>query len=221
MLTLMHEPVIVTEPQSYQKIVTEIHDLPWFALSETDVASVAAAYYFFSIQFRENLEIVCALNPEAENLKILASEECNTSNLSPYPGVAIVGEKLNHDEFMRRLLQLAPLEAGRWQCIEAFGLAYLEKMRAIEPTARALSIASFEDGGLAHVFRGMLQSPGYKNPLVKAFRFFLIKHIEFDTDPEDGHGALSGHMKPDARVVPIWQAFKDLLICCTPALGEE
>jgi hypothetical protein len=33
--------------------------------------------------------------------------ERDTDNLSPWPGVAKAGEKMNRDEFMRRTLELA------------------------------------------------------------------------------------------------------------------
>lgn len=78
-------------------------------MSSADLTSVAWAYYFFSVQFRENLEIARTLYPADRLLRQLAQEECNTDNLSPWPRVANTGEKLNHDEFMKRLLRLSPI----------------------------------------------------------------------------------------------------------------
>jgi hypothetical protein len=51
---------------------------------------------------RENLEIARRLYPNDTKLQQLEREECNTDNLSHWPGVASAAEKMNHDEFMRR-----------------------------------------------------------------------------------------------------------------------
>jgi hypothetical protein len=45
-----------------------------------------------------------------------------------------------------------------------------------------------------------------------------VEHVRFDSDPEQGHGALSRHMMPDNRVQPLWQAFRDILTTCAPKL---
>src|ERR1700689_3102130 len=92
-----------------KKAIDEICALNWEGLTQDDLMGVAGAYYYFSIQFRENLEIACNLYPTDPLLTQLAQEECNTDNLSPWPGVASPGEKLDHDEFMRRLLKLSPV----------------------------------------------------------------------------------------------------------------
>src|SRR5271154_3409534 len=84
----------------FESVVDDICGLPWETLDAAEVMQVAKAYYFFSIQFRENLEIACRLRPDDEKLKDLTAGECHTDNLSPWPGVAAVGEKLDHDEFM-------------------------------------------------------------------------------------------------------------------------
>jgi hypothetical protein len=52
--------------------------------------------------------------PDDERLLQLDHGERDTDNLSPWPGVAQPGEKMNHDEFMRRTLELAKIpEIGR------------------------------------------------------------------------------------------------------------
>jgi hypothetical protein len=40
----------------------------------------------------------------------LCAGECDTDTLSPYPRVATVGEKMNHDEFMRRAVAMSSLD---------------------------------------------------------------------------------------------------------------
>lgn len=202
----------------YERVVDEICGLGWKSLSTQDLMDVAWAYYHFSVQFRENLKIACALYPNDVRLRKLEREECNTDNLSPWPGIAEIGEKLDHDEFMRRLLKLCPIDDSRRIRLEALGHAYLRNVREITVIVRASSIASYEDRGLERVFRAILVARNWDGPLLKAFRHFLTEHIRFDDDSEEGHGALSRHLMPDDQILPLWTAFKDILIAAAPTL---
>jgi hypothetical protein len=208
----------LTRPHRFEAVIADICELAWNDLDEAALIDVAWAYYFFSVQFRENLSLACALYPADEKLRDLEREECNTSNLSPWPGVAEAGEALDHDAFMQRLLALSPIDAGKRGRFETLGAQYLAMVRGCDPLTRALSIASYEDGGLERVFRAMLRAPPLPNPLLAAFRHFLAEHIRFDSDPDQGHGALARHLRPDDRILPLWTGFRDLLLACAPAL---
>jgi hypothetical protein len=201
----------------FVEIVERINDMSWQELGNREMLSVAAAYYYFSVQFRENLQIACWLYPNDWKLRALHEEECATDNLSPWPGVAEVGEKLDHDEFVRRSLLLEPLD--RTDHLRRAGLAYLETIRGVDALARAKSIASYEDGGLSTVFLAMLRAPRWEGGALQAFRFFLEQHIRFDTADGGGHGSLSRHLLPDDSIAPLWQAFEDLLINAAPRLA--
>ena len=146
------------------------------------------------------------------------TEECATDNLSPWPGVAERGERMNHDEYMRRTLDLSPVSSKQAAYFAAAGQAYLAEMRALDPISRALSIASYEDDGLEKVFTAMLKFQHWDNALLRSFQHFLVEHVRFDSNPEAGHGALSRHLAPDDRVVPLWSAFRDILVTCAPGL---
>ena len=208
------------EDNKYEKIIRDICSLKWSQLTQDELVNAAWAYYYFSIQFRENLEIARSLYSDDHMLRQLEQEECNTSNLSPWPGIADADEKMNHDEFMRRILQLSPLVDDRRVALEEIGQEYLNTARSLGPTARALSIASYEDGGLERVFKAILQSQQWNSSLLQAFRHFLTQHIMFDSDPEQGHGALSRHLKPDDRILPLWVAFKELFVKAVPSLEQ-
>jgi hypothetical protein len=177
---------------------------------------IAKAYYYFSIQFRENLEIACDLFPDDPLLQKLREGECATANLSPWPGIAEAGEKLDHDEFMRRVLVQHPV--GGDTGLTTLGETYLALTRNLPDETRAASIASYEDGGLSSVFTAMLRAPDWQGDPASGFRFFLRKHIEFDTDDDNGHGSLSRHLVVDDRILPLWLAFRDLLVAAVPAL---
>jgi hypothetical protein len=208
------------ETFEHTEVIASIGRLAWEALTEEQATNVAWAYYYFSVQFRENLEIACQLHPEDPKLQDLAREECDTDNLAPWPGVALPGEKMNHDEFMRRTLTLSPIPEDRQRLFRELGERYLAATRVMEPLARAQSIASYEDGGLELVFRAMLKTPQAQTPLLRAFRHFLSEHIRFDSDPDQGHGALARHLRPDDRILPLWVGFRDLLLACVPALAR-
>jgi hypothetical protein len=190
--------------------------MAWDELDSDEVMRVAKAYYYFSIQFRENLEIACALHPGDPKLAELWTGECDTDNLSPWPGVAAAGERMNHDEFMRRLLEFHPV--GHDDRLTEAGLAYLETTRGVDGVARAASIASYEDGGLSRVFGAMLRAPHWYGRGQRAFRFFLEEHIRFDSEDGAGHGSLSRHLPVDDRILPLWTAFRDLLAIAVPKL---
>jgi hypothetical protein len=210
-----------TEKHGYAFVLDSICDLDWTDLTEEEFVDVAWAYYFFSIQFRENLAVARGLFPDDCKLRQLEREECTTDNLSPWPGVAVAGEKMNHDEFMRRILLLTSISEEKRRSFEAAGKRYLDGVRATNPVARALSIASYEDGGLERVFRAFLRAPEWNNPTIKAFRHFLVQHIGFDGDPEQGHGALARHLVPDDRILPLWRGLKYLLVTFVPSLESQ
>jgi hypothetical protein len=204
--------------ERYKQIVDDIANLAWEGLTRDDMIAVAWGYYFFSVQFRESLELAREQHPWDERLRELHEGECDTDNLSPCLGVADAGERMNHDEFMRRVLLISGFpQAARTQ-VEATGHAYLTATRRMPEVARALSIASYEDGGLEAVFRAMLLAPDWSHPSLQAFRHFLVLHIAFDSDENGGHGALSRHLVPDDRVLPLWTAFRTLLVSVAPAL---
>jgi hypothetical protein len=202
----------------YQSVIDDICALRWDDLTRDDLVNVAWAYSYFSVQFRENLEVACLLYPNDEKLQQLKLEECATDNLSPWPNVAVAGEKLNHDEFMKRLLALEPIDNERRRRLSRSGEAYLDRARSFPDEVKALTIASYEEEGLKNVFRAILRAPRWDTPLLAAFRHFLEKHIEFDSDPDKGHGALCRHLMPDDRILPIWTGFRQLFLEAAPAV---
>jgi len=206
------ESDVISQDFAFHRVISEISSLNWQDLTEEQVVDSAWAYYYFSVQFRENLQVTRFLLPDDPKIADLEREECATDNLSPWPGVAAAGEAMDHDEFMRRTLLLAPIDRAKRERFQALGERYLELTRSMDDATRALSIASYEDGGLETVFRAMLRAPAYDNKLIAAFRHFLAEHIRFDSDPEAGHGAMSRHLRPDDRILPLWQAFKQLYV---------
>ena len=152
-------------------------------------------------------------------LVLLREGECETDNLSPYPGVAEEGERMNHDEFMRRVFAMSSLDKAERERVERLGLAYLAEIRRIDPVTRVRSLPTYEDGGLEKVFRAVLRAPDWDEPSLRAFNHFLVGHIQLDSDPEAGHGSLCRHLAADDSVLPLWSAFRDLLVGAAPRLA--
>ena len=203
---------------AYERVIDDICNFNWINLTQKDLVNVAWVYYYFSVQFRENLEIARNLCPYDDRLRQLDQGERNTDNLSPWPGVATIGERMNHDEFMRRTLALTTVSESRRRDLADLGQAYLTKIRAMDDENRASTIASYEDGGLERVFRAILKAPHWSTPLLQAFRHFLAEHIRFDSDPEQGHGALCRHLTLDDRVHAPWAEFRNMLVRAAPRL---
>jgi hypothetical protein len=206
---------------AYEKVVDDICNLNWTGLTQEELVAIAWVYYYFSVQFRESLETARKLYPDDPRLQELDRGERNTDNLSPWPGVAGIAEKMNHDEFMRRTLSLSRISDRRQANLKAIGETYLSKVRAIDEKTKALALASYEDGGLESVFRAILTAPKWDDPLLLAFKHFLVEHIKFDSDPEQGHGALCRHLPPDDRVSPLWEEFRKMLVKAVPRLARS
>ena len=200
----------------YHDSVDEIANLNWESLNPKELMSVSGAYYYFSIQFREALEIACELYPSDHNLVELRSGECDTDNLSPCPNIASDREKMNHDEFMRRVVAMAPLDPSERSRLEQLGQSYLAKTREIDALTRAMCLSSYEDGGLEKVFAAILRAPHWDEPSLRAFRHFLVEHIRLDGNE---HGSLCRHLVADDRVLPLWIAFRNILVEAAPRLA--
>jgi hypothetical protein len=59
---------VETTSPYYQQAIDEICNLNWTKLTEEDIIRVAGAYYHFSVQFRECLEIARKMYPDDERL---------------------------------------------------------------------------------------------------------------------------------------------------------
>jgi hypothetical protein len=204
----------------YQKVINEICGLNWSALSREELTAAATGYYYFSVQFCETLRIACDLYPSDSKLAKLREGELDTDNLSPCQGIAEPGERMNHDEFMRRVVKMSRLEPAQRQRLEALGRSYLAEIRRADSETRAMSLPTYEDGGLERVFHAILRAPHWDQPALAAFRHFLVGHIMLDSDPDEGHGDLCRHLVPDDRILPLWTAFRNVLVGAAPRLAE-
>ena len=202
----------------YQRVIDEITNFNWRGLERHELMRACRAYYYFSKQFVDAVHIACDLYPSDQNLISLREGECDTDNLSPYPGIAEKGEKMNHDEFMRRVIESASLDQAARERVDNLGREYLAEVSRRDPLTRAMALSSYEDGGLEAVFSAILTAPDWNEPSLRAFKHFLVEHIKLDSG-EDSHGALCRHLVADDRILPLWEAFKNLLVTAAPRLA--
>ncbi len=199
----------------YQTIIDEISQFNWQGLDREELMMACRAYYYFSRQFVDAVHIACDLFPSDQKLIYLREGECDTDNLSPYPGIAEKGERMNHDEFMRRVVESASLDQAARDRVDKIGREYLAEVSRIDPLTRAMGLSSYEDGGLETVFRAMLTAPDWNESSLGAFKHFLVEHIKLDSGE---HGSLCRHLVADDRILPLWRAFRDLLGVAAPRL---
>ena len=200
----------------YEAVIDEISNLNWKKLDQEELMAVCRAYYYFSRQFVDAVHIACKLYPSDPQLIQLRSGECDTDNLSPYPGIAEKGEKMDHDEYMKRAIGMARLDISDREQVDKLGRKYLEIAGSADDLTRAMSLSTYEDGGLEVVFRAFLTAKDWDEPSLRAFKHFLVEHIKLDTGE---HGALCRHIVADDRVLPLWEAFRDLLVGAAPRLA--
>lgn len=207
---------VVNTVDRYHAVIDEIGDLNWSALTRDELMAACCAYSYFSVQFVEAVHIACGLYPSDRKLIALREGECDTDNLSPYPGIAKERERMNHDEFMRRVVVMSSLDQATRDKLDNLGRAYLAEVHQFDPVTRAMSLSSYEDGGLETVFRAMLTAPDWNEPSLGAFRHFLVEHIKLDSGE---HGGLCRHLVADDRILPLWNAFRDILVGAAPRLA--
>ena len=99
--------------------------------------------------------------------------------------------------------------------VDILGREYLAEVVRMDRVTRAMSLSSYEDGGLETVFRAMLTAPDWDEPSLGAFKHFLVEHIKLDSGE---HGPLCRHLVADDRILPLWRAFRNLLVAAAPRL---
>ena len=89
--------------------------------------------------------------------------------------------------------------------MDSLGREYLAEVSRMDRVTRAMSLSSYEDGGLETVFRAMLTAPDWDEPSLGGFKHFLVEHIKLDCGE---HGSLCRHLVADDRILPLWRRSK-------------
>ena len=63
----------------YHAVIDDMCDLKWSALNREELVAVCAAYYYFSVQFIEAVDIACGLYPWGLTASSPNSEEGNAT----------------------------------------------------------------------------------------------------------------------------------------------
>ncbi len=193
----------MTDPTNYeyQKIIAKIQGLRWSFARPSDLLSIMILSGYAAREFAESLRITLELHPDNEAFQEMARGELKTDNLR-FNNYAKVGD---HSEFLWHFITehgVIPQYAGR--NVDA-GLAYELQVKELAPEVRVMSIVSRERA-LPGIFEEILKARGWAtHPALRAFSYYLRRHIELDSG-EGGHAALLSKFKVDDRVLPFWEA---------------
>ncbi len=202
--------------------VCEIAAMNWVALSPDERVDVAWTTYFFSVQCRESLNAALQVHPDHEGLKHYAQAVCQTTNLSPWTGVASPGEAMHHDEFLRRVLTREPVCQERRARLQRLGAAYLVTTRGLNAPVKAMGVLSYLTGGLDAVYRTIQSTAQGEGELMRGFRYFLTEHVRLvhASQAELPSASSAGSNDGDSAGL-MWTAFRDLLLQTVPSLSPQ
>lgn len=188
-------------------IIKTIRNMRWASLSEQNLQSVMILSGFAAKEFAESLRIALRLYPDSANLKRVAAEELQTSNLQfeDYQGSGDHADFLWHFIGREDLTYVCPREV-----MEA-GARYLAAVWMLSPEARAMSIFSRERE-LHGIFSQVLLAKDWSARGLPAYQHYLTQHVWLDSR-KGGHADMLARFKVDESVAAFWKARIDMYRC--------
>lgn len=162
---------------SAQSVIGEITNLPWQRLSPAGLQQLMVLSHHAAREFAASLRVAKRLYPNNKELYEMATGELETTNLhfDSYKGPGDHADYLDH--FIRKCN--VPTQ------VHAKGTAYERLVAQLPDTVRASSVFEREQY-LPEIFKRILAAPDWDAPGLEAYRHYLEKHIQFDTEP-GGH----------------------------------
>ncbi|MES2216038.1 MAG: DUF3050 domain-containing protein [Patescibacteria group bacterium] len=173
----------------YKKTVRQIVSLPWEKLLATDLLQLMVLCAYTAREFAESLRLALLLCPQHQGLATMAEGELSTNNLS----FASYNHTDDHAAFLWHFINKGGVLIELPPEISRAGEVYTERVKALKPRIRAMSIFSREKE-LPHIFRRILEvSPtswtSHDHQTLAAFKYYLERHIQLDAG-EGGHEEL-------------------------------
>lgn len=184
--------------EGHKALVEQIKALPWESLDPQELQQLMYLAWIAAQEFAEALRIARRLYPKDENLKRMAAGELKTKNLD-FDGYNKRGD---HSEFLKNFLDKIGFQPD--ENLRRHGEEYLEACRALNDKTRAMSVFSREEE-LSGIFARILQAQDWSAPGLEAFRYFMEKHIQLDSE-EGGHHDLTKGFPVDYHVQPFYRA---------------
>ncbi len=186
----------------YKKVVGDITNLNWKSLEEPQLMRLMYLSRAAAVEFAEALREGLKVYKQDPDLQGMARGELKTDNLrfSDYE------KRGDHWEFLDHFLTKAGYtpDAG----LKDSANRYIETCRKMDSKVRAHTVFSREHE-LGAIFDAILQNEHWTTETLLAYRHFMERHIQLDTE-EGGHGDAVSKYPIDDSVLPFYQARLDM-----------
>lgn len=186
----------------YKTWVKKILDLPFEDLGSTELVRMCYLSWVTAIEFAEALRVAERLYGDHAGLRNMIAGELQTTNLA-FDDYHRAGD---HHEFLAHFLARHGHTDELAAELGSAGTEYLDRCRELDDLTRAMSVFSREEE-LPRIFTRFLRSPerNWKLPLLRAYRYYLERHIALDSD-EGGHADMICDLPFDDRIEPFYHA---------------
>ncbi len=184
--------------KEYKEVVEKIRNLNWKNLNGVELQQLMRLSYVSAREFAEALRIAVQLYPDNQNLKALAEDELQATNLS-FDGYNKPGD---HADFLGHFLEKNDLKGD--DNLTRYGDAYRQACRPLEDRIRAMTVFSREEE-LPGIFERILEARDWSAKGLPAFRYYLTSHIALDRG-KSGHAKLTREFPVDDSIRPFYKA---------------
>lgn len=175
-------------------LVEKIISLNWQALSVRELQSLMVLSAYAAREFGQSLRVALSTNHGNKALAEMAAGELHTDNLK-FDNYAQTGD---HADFLWFFIRKYDLMGSCPASVFRAGEQYFQQIVAMSPEVRTMSIVSREHE-LPGIFTKILEAKIWDAPELKAFRYYLMRHIELDSG-DQGHAAMLSKFAVDDRV---------------------
>lgn len=196
----------------YKIIVRKIVDLPWQTLDQEKLHALMFLSAHAAQEFAASLRIALRHFSWHEGLKKMATGELQTDNMR----FGSYQESGDHADFLWHFVHECNLHLAVSEKIFNTGEAYLGQVEKLPEMVRAMSIFSREHE-MSLVYKNILQAPAWNTPALQAYRHYLERHVELDSE-KGGHDELVADLPVTDAVADFYRLRLDMYQCIFPDL---
>jgi hypothetical protein len=178
---------------SYEDTVKTIENLSWDSFDPNSLMVVSA---FSALEFASTLRAGIRAEPA---LSAIAEGELATDNLV-WEDYQKHGD---HADFLWHFIRKHNLISKTNPKVIEAGARYLASIASLDTNTRVMSIVSREKE-LAGIFEKIIPVLDENNPVLAAFKYYLVRHTELDQG-EGGHSSVLAHLPVTEKVDSFWK----------------